>query len=134
MKKTYTGSCHCGKVRFEAELDLAEGTGKCNCSICAKSRNWGMMIKPAAFCLLTGKDDLTDYQFNTNSVHHYFCSTCGVRSFAHGNIPEAGGEFYSVTLACLDEVSDAELAAIPVRFSNGRDNDWMNTPTVTAHL
>ena len=40
MISTYNGGCHCGGLRFEAELDLSAGTIKCNCSYCVKSRFW----------------------------------------------------------------------------------------------
>lgn len=44
----YTGSCHCGRVKFEVEADLSRGTMKCNCSFCPKVRNWSFIVKPEA--------------------------------------------------------------------------------------
>jgi hypothetical protein len=134
MTKTFHGSCHCGKVRFEVDLDLAAGTGKCNCSICTKRRYWGAVVKPEAFRLIAGEADLGDYQFGTKSAHHRFCTTCGVAPFGHGYIEAIGGAYYSVNLPCLDDLDPAELADAPVRYMDGRNNNWFETPAETRHL
>lgn len=134
MIKTYKGSCHCGAVRFEADLDLSAGSGKCNCSYCSKSRNWSVLIKPEAFRLLAGEDALSDYQFNTKTGHHLFCRQCGIHSFSRGNLKELGGAFVSVQLMSLDNASPQELLEGPIGYANGRDNAWWEAPVETRHL
>jgi hypothetical protein len=134
MLKTYKGSCHCGAVRFEADIDLAQGTNKCNCSICTKTRNWNVIIKPDAFRLISGADALSDYQFGSKAGHHLFCRTCGVRSFERGYIEQIGGDYVSIKVASLDDVPPQELIDAPVKYANGRDNSWWTPPAETRHL
>ncbi len=131
--KTYVGSCHCQKLTFEADIDLSAGTAKCNCSVCTKSRAWEALIKPDAFRLLTD-ETLGDYQFGKKNCHHLFCTHCGVKIAVRGNMPEAGGEFVAVSLVALDNLELTALIEAPVRYFNGRDNDWGNTPAEVRHL
>jgi hypothetical protein len=129
MKKTYAGSCHCHAVRFEADIDLAAGTSKCNCAICAKSRMWKAIVPSSDFRLLQGAADLADYTFGRAAIHHRFCRHCGVKLFGTGDFAPIGA-FHAVNVASLD-ISDAELAAAPVRYEDGRHDNWGAAPAIS---
>ena len=63
----------------------------------------------AHFKLISGKDDLTDYQFNKKVIHHTFCKHCGVGAFSKRQ-DESGAEGYGINVRCLDDVDvDVEL-------------------------
>ena len=134
MLKTYKGSCHCGAVRYEADIDLAQGTNKCDCSICTKTRNWSVIVKPDAFRQISGDEAVSDYRFGTKQGAHLFCKHCGVRTFERGHVKEIGGDYVSIKVASLDDVDPRELVAAPVRFANGRENKWWEPPAETRHL
>ena len=130
----YRGSCHCGAVRFECELDLANGTSKCDCSACGKGRFWKAIVMAPSFRLLQGQEALSDYQFGRHIIHHLFCKHCGVKPFGRANVKELGGEFYAVNVACLDDATAEELVGAPVQFQDGRHNQWDRPPAETRHL
>jgi hypothetical protein len=130
--QTYTGSCHCGAIRFEAELDLDEGSNRCNCSYCAKARAWFAFAKgPNRFRLLDGAG-VAEYRWTPpgDSEPHLtfaFCRTCGVLAFARGELESLGGTFHAVHVPTLD-LSPEQFAAIPVRYINGRERRYDEAP------
>ena len=132
MRKTYHGSCHCGAVTFEADLDLTETSYRCNCSICRRTRFWPAVAKEGQFRLLSGEAELTQYLFNTRKNQHYFCRRCGVRAFGVGTETPVG-KMVGVNLGCLTDVSDEELARVPITYVDGR-HDRQSAPELFAHL
>lgn len=133
MKQTYSGGCHCGAVRYEADIDLSKGTLKCNCSICSKARAWLVAVDGEDFRLLSGTDALSEYQFGAKRIHHLFCKHCGIKSFGRGSGPD-GKESVAVLVSSLENVPDAELAALPIMFVDGRNDDFQSPPAQTRHL
>ncbi len=132
MLKTYQGSCHCGAVRFEADLDLTQPSFRCNCSICRRTRFWPAVARADGFRLLSGENELTQYLFNTRKNQHYFCRHCGVRAFGVGTETPMG-KMYGVNLGCLAGVSEEELSRVPVTYVDGM-NDRFAPPDHFAHL
>lgn len=111
----YTGGCHCGRVRYEVEADIDEAMS-CNCSICQKRGSLLTFVPRSQFSLLAGEHDQTDYQFNKKVVHHLFCSTCGVSSYAEGTGPDQS-QMVAINVRCLDDI---DLDALTVKRIDGR--------------
>lgn len=107
-KREYEGSCHCGKVRYTVSADLSGEVMTCNCSMCRRTGALLTFVPAAQFELKQGEDALTDYQFNKKVIHHLFCSTCGVRSFARGTGPD-GSQMVAVNARCLEGVDAGTL-------------------------
>ncbi len=134
--KTYSGSCHCGAVRFQADIDFSEGVTKCNCSICTKARAWFVVVTPNRARLIAGAEAQADYQWVPpgwphSFLHYRFCKTCGIRTFGRGGDESQEGAFCFVNVAALDDVDPDELAAAPIRYVDGRNDRYDQPPKDT---
>ena len=111
----YTGSCHCGQVQFEADLDIKQLIS-CNCSICSRKGSLLTFSDLEHFKLVKGEDNLQDYQFNTHTIHHLFCKTCGIGPFGRGKKP-GGPEMVAINARCLENF---DFSDVPVVHYDGK--------------
>ncbi len=98
MVAMFEGGCHCGAVRFRVKAKTLEAVD-CNCSICTMKGFVHLIVPREDFELLSGKDSLTTYRFNTGVAKHQFCNTCGVHAFYE---PRSHPGFIDVNVRCLD--------------------------------
>src|SRR5687768_555229 len=118
--KMHQGSCHCGAVKFEVEVDATQG-GRCNCSICTKVNAVSAIAKPDALTIKQGESELSSYVWGHKVSTRYFCKHCGVYVFARGHLAELGGDYVGVYLTALDDIEPAEIA---LTHWDGRHDNW----------
>ena len=114
MSQTYTGSCHCGRVSFEVQANLAYVVD-CNCSICSRRGALWHTAPESDLRILGGEDELTLYQFNTRTAKHYFCRHCGICPFIR---PRLDPTVWAFNVRCLDGVDLASLPVVPFDGQN----------------
>ena len=71
-------------------------------------------MPPEQFELLSGKDDLTTYQFNTGTAKHTFCKVCGTHPFY---VPRSDPDKIDVNVRCIDDI---DLSALTVGTFDGQ--------------
>jgi len=111
----YKGSCHCGKVAFEAEGEI-KGAMACNCSICQRKGTLLWFVPRDRLKLLTSEAALATYTFNKHAIKHHFCPVCGIHPYGEATDPK-GNAMAAINIRCLENI---DLAAIPVQHFDGR--------------
>lgn len=124
---THRGGCHCGRVRFEVLAPARIRAWECNCSICSKAGYLHLIVRAEHFKLLSGRDALTTYTFNTGTAQHPFCSVCGIKSFY---VPRSHPDGFSVNVRCLEPGTVEDMTVTPF---DGQD--WeRNYPAVRGQF
>lgn len=105
------GGCHCGAVRYRAEIPPGATVRRCNCSICAMKGVLMIDVPLANLEVTKGADVLALYTFGTGAAKHRFCPRCGIHVFHQ---TRSDPDKYGLNAATLDGVSPYDFAEVPV--------------------
>lgn len=125
---TLNGSCHCGAVKFTAELPFGLSSARrCTCSICRMRGAIAVTSTHDGFQILEGEDKLATYRFNTKVAEHHFCRECGIYTHhkRRSNLNQLG-----VNVACLEGVSPFDFSEVVVYDGQRHPGD---NPTHTTY-
>lgn len=106
MNTVYEGNCHCGRIKFTAEVNI-ESALRCNCSICIRKNAVMLLAENNSFTLIKGENSLSKYQFNTEIAKHYFCKNCGI--YTHHK-PRSNPNIIRINAGCIDAIDTLSLA------------------------
>lgn len=108
---SYQGGCHCGKVSYRVEGTIDQVID-CNCSLCRKRGGLLWFVVRDALTLTGEAEADAIYTFNTHTLQHHFCTTCGIAPYSEGLDPN-GIAMACINVRCLDDVDLASLKIVP---------------------
>jgi hypothetical protein len=108
MERYYEGGCQCGAVTYEVDVDIDQSL-TCNCSRCRPLGSVLAFAPRDKFRLRSGEENLTEYRFNKKLIAHLFCKTCGIESFAYGQMPD-GTPIAAINVNALKGVDPRALS------------------------
>jgi hypothetical protein len=111
----YQGSCHCGKIAFEAEGELS-GAVACNCSMCSRKGSLLWFVPRDKLTVLTTDQDIGTYTFNKHAIKHRFCPSCGIHPYGEGTDPK-GNQMAAINIRCLEGI---DIDSIAIQHFDGR--------------
>ena len=111
----YTGSCHCGNIKFEVEGEI-ESAMACNCSMCQRKGSLLWFVPREQFHLRSDENVSRVYEFNKHAIKHRFCPNCGIHPYADGSDAK-GNKMAAVNVRCIEGI---DLDTVKVTHFDGR--------------
>lgn len=129
---TLNGSCHCGAVKFTAQLPFGLSSARrCTCSICRMRGAVAVTSTHDGFKILEGEDQLATYRFNTRVAEHHFCRNCGI--YTHHK-RRSNPDQLGVNVACLEGLSPFDFHEVIVYDGQRHPGDNPEHKTYTAGI
>jgi hypothetical protein len=114
VQPKHKATCHCGAV--ELELSLPNGlvdVRRCDCSLCRRRGAIVASVPLTGLRIVRGAEQLSLYQFNTNTAKHYFCKTCGIYTHHQRRVNLLECSF---NVACLEGINPLKIQALIPTF------------------
>ena len=87
--------------------------------MCTKKGILHLIVPPEAFELLSGREELTTYRFNSGVARHTFCRHCGIHPFY---VPRSDPNKIDVNVRCLEGVDLSKLKPEPFDGQNWEES------------
>ena len=133
MLKTYHGSCHCGAVQFEVELD--SHAEYLPVQLFHLPKDMFLARRGEARRLsIAGRRVRSD----AVPVQHQEESALLLQALRRARLRswnrDAHRKMYGVNVGCLDNVSDEELSRLSITYVDGNNDRWQGAPEFFRHL